>query len=259
MDALEKKEILRKFKIWFKEELIEKHKANTLKLVKLKNFKINHFLLHYLSNFLEGNSDWKSLAKVLIYPRVLGTSITTSFGSLMQSFLTKVLGAYGSTTSGIDIEFTGLDGRIKYCQLKSGPSALNRDDVKTIKEHFKGVRNLARTNKKNIQLNDMVFCLLYGEPYEKNAFIKELETEYSVLIGSEFWEQFTGDKDFYKDLINAVGEIAKDVDMKSLVEDVIDKLAAELQLKLSPSSQTPPLAPSPQTPPRSTRRPPKAT
>ncbi len=40
MNASEKKEILRKFKIWFKEELIEKHKANTLKLVKLKNFKI---------------------------------------------------------------------------------------------------------------------------------------------------------------------------------------------------------------------------
>ena len=97
MKASHKKEILSKFKIWFKDGLIESHKANTLKLTSLDAFNINPFLLYYLSNFLEGNSDPKSLAKVLIYPRVLGTSVTTSFGTQMQTFLTTVLDAYGST------------------------------------------------------------------------------------------------------------------------------------------------------------------
>ena len=75
----------------------------------------------------------------------------------MQTFLTKVLDAYGSTTQGIDIEFISTDGKRKYCQLKSGPNALNRDDVKTIKGHFDGVRRLARTNNKDVGINDMVF------------------------------------------------------------------------------------------------------
>ena len=230
MNASEKQDILSKFKIWFKEGLIKSHKANTLKLTKLEKFNINPFLLHYLSNFLEGNSDPKSLAKVLIYPRVLGTSVTTSFGTQMQTFLTKVLDAYGSTTQGIDIEFISTDGKRKYCQLKSGPNALNRDDVKTIKGHFDGVRRLARTNNKDVGINDMVFCILYGEPHEKNAFVKELEKDYPVLIGKEFWQTFTGDEGFYQDLIEAVAEIAKEVDMKSLVDGVIEKLANQIEV-----------------------------
>lgn len=233
MEASQKKDILSKFKIWFKDGLIESHKANTLKLTSLDAFNINPFLLYYLSNFLEGNSDPKSLAKVLIYPRVLGTSVTTSFGTQMQTFLTTVLDAYGSTTKGIDIEFVDANGNRKYCQLKSGPNALNRDDVATIKGHFDGVRHLARTNNMNVGINDMVFCLLYGEPHEKNSFVKELERDYPVLIGKEFWHTFTGDEGFYQDLIDAVAEIAKEVDMKSLVEDVVDKLSKEIKAKFS--------------------------
>ena len=238
MNPLEKQEILRKFKVWFKDGLIKSHKANTLKLTSLDEFNINPFLLHYLSNFLEGNSNSKSLAKVLIYPRVLGTSVTTSFGTQMQTFLTKVLDAYGSTTQGIDIEFASVDGSRKYCQLKSGPNALNRADVKTIKGHFDGVRRLARTNNMTVGINDMVLCILYGEPHEKNSFIKELEEEYPVLIGKEFWTAFTGDEGFYQDLIDSVAEIAKEVDMKSLVEEVIDKLADQIESATSLKSKS---------------------
>jgi len=229
LENSEKQNILNKFQLWFKEGLIESHKKNTLKCAKLSTFNINPFTVNYLSNFLEGNSDPRSLAKVLVYPRVLGTSVSTTFGTQMQTFLTKVLDAYGSTTSGIDVEFIGRDGRRKYCQLKSGPDALNRDDVKTIKDHFKGVINLARTNNSMISVNDMLFCVLYGEPDRKNSFMKELEADYPVLVGNEFWTEFTGDEGFYNDLISKVSEVAKEVNMKSVVENVIDDLAQEIK------------------------------
>lgn len=232
MTKKEKEKLLLKFKDWFKDSLIVSHTKNTKKLNKIKNFQINPFLLYYLANYLEGNSNPTSLAKVLIYPRVLGTSITTSFGTHMQSFITKVLGAYGSTTKGIDIEFVDqVDKRKKYCQLKSGPNALNKDDVKTIKDHFQGVKNLARTNNLKIDLNDLIFCLTYGEVNEKNAFIKELEKDYTIYMGEEFWYRFTGDLNFYKDLIHAAGEIAKEVNMKKVVEEVIDELSKEIEDK----------------------------
>ena len=232
MNKKEKEAILTKFKEWFQDSLIESHRKNTEKLKNINEFNINPFLLYYLANYLEGNSNPKSLAKALVYPRALGTSITTSFGTQMQTFITIVLGAYGSTTKGIDIEFVDqIDKRKKYCQLKSGPNAINKDDIKTIQDHFLGVKNLARTNNLKINLNDLVFCLTYGESTEKNSFIKELEKEYTVYMGKEFWHRFTGDKNFYKSLIEISGKVANEIDMKEVVEDVIETLSHQIKDK----------------------------
>jgi len=230
MKEKDKKEIMIRFSKWFKDSLINSHLKNTKKLSDIKEFNINPFLLHYLANYLEGNSEPTSLAKVLLYPRILGTSITTSFGTHMQTFITKVLGVYGSAVPGIDIEFIDhVDNRKKYCQLKSGPNAINYDDVVTIKNHFSSIRNLARQNKLKLEVNDLVFCLIYGEPQEKNSFIRKLEMEYIVYIGQEFWHRFTGDDQFYKGLILTAGKIAKDINMKNIVEDVILQLSLQVK------------------------------
>ena len=143
----EKEIILEKAKIWFRESVAANHMKKTEELYKIDKFKVHPFLLTYLSNFLEGNSNPKSLAKALVYPRVLATSINTIFGNQIQKFTSNVLSSYSSTTNGIDIEFTDkIDGEKKYCQLKSGPSTINKDDVETIANHFKSVISLARTN-----------------------------------------------------------------------------------------------------------------
>lgn len=232
MNQKEKDKILKSFKEWFKDSLIESHRKNTEKLKDINEFNINPFLLYYLANYLEGNSNPKSLAKALVYPRALGTSITTSFGTQMQTFITKVLGAYGSTTTGIDIEFVDqIDKRKKYCQLKSGPNAINKDDIKTIKDHFQAVKNLARTNNLKIDLSDLVFCLTYGEDSEKNSFVKVLEKEYTVYMGKDFWHRFTGDQHFYRDLIHSAGEIAKEVNMKDMVDVVIKDLSMDIEAR----------------------------
>lgn len=230
MDKVEKIEILSKFKKWFKDSLIESHVRNTKKLSDINEFNINPFLLYYLANFLEGNSNPDSLAKALLYPRALGTSITTSFGTQMQSFITNVLGAYGSTTQGIDIEFIDqIDNRKKYCQLKSGPNAINKDDVKTIKDHFQAVKNLARTNNLQINIDDLIFCLTYGDVSEKNSFIRALEKDYVVIMGKDFWHHFTGDEMFYSDLIKSAAEIANEVDSKDIIEGVISDLSSKIE------------------------------
>ncbi len=231
MTTKERIEILNKYKVWFRESLVKSHKKNTEKLKNINEFNINPLLLYYLANFLEGNADSKSLAKALIYPRILGTSITTSFGTLMQGqFITKVLGAYGSPIPGIDIQFIDqIDKRQKYCQLKSGPNALNRDDVTTIKNHFKEMQNRARLNKGDIRIGDLAFCLIYGEPDEKNSFVLELESHYNIFIGKEFWHRFTGDEGFYKSLIEVSGEVANEIDMKEVVEDVVEVLSHQIE------------------------------
>ena len=109
MDAAEKRLVLEKTRIWFKETISVNHIVNARKLERASTFNINSFLSVYLANFLCGDSSPASIAKALIYPRALGTSITTSFGQNMQSFTNNVLSSFGSTTSGIDIEPSAKD------------------------------------------------------------------------------------------------------------------------------------------------------
>ena len=225
----EKNEIIRKFKDWFREDVISNHEKNTLKLVNIEEFNINPILIKYLANYLEGDSSPRSLAKTLVYPRVLGTSITTTFGTAMQKFITTVLEAYGSLIEGIDIEFEDqIDHEKKYCQLKSGPNALNKDDIKTVKDHFITARRTATRNNLKLTNSSFVFCMIYGEPGEMNSFIAKVASDYPVYIGREFWHRFTGDETFYKDLIIAIEEVAKEVNMKDLVDEIIDKVAAQI-------------------------------
>lgn len=223
----QKEELLEKAKQWFR-VIGDNHIKNTQKLIKASEFKINPFTVQYLANFLTGNSDPKSIAKALIYPRVLGTSLTTIFGNQIQFFTAEVLDSFGSTTSGIDIEFTDkVDGLKKYCQLKSGPNTINKDDVESIAGHFTGVINLAKTNNTQLGFNNLVVGIFYGEKSELSGHYKRITNQYHypVYIGQEFWHRLTGDENFYDDLIESLGEVAIEANYKEELEEVINKLA----------------------------------
>lgn len=226
----QKAEIIQKWKTFFRDEIIENHKKNTLKMQYLKTFTLNPFLDAYKANFLCGDSSARSKATALVYARALGTSINTSFGTNLQKFCSDILSGYASTTSGIDIEFIDfLDGRRKYCQIKAGPNTINKDDVKTITDHFAGVKNLARTNHLNIGLNDLVVGVFYGNPYELSSHYKKIEQDYPIYIGQDFWYRLTGDANFYSELTAAVDEVAAEYDGRELLEEVIDKLTIEIE------------------------------
>lgn len=222
--------IISNFKEFFRNEIATNHVKNTAKLVKLKEFNLNPFLDIYKARFLSGQDDAKSIARALVYPRVLGTSINTSFGTQLQKYCSQILEGFASTTSGIDIEFIDkLDGRRKYCQVKAGPNTINKDDVPTIKGHFDGVRNLARTNNLTIGLNDLIVGVFYGTPKQLSGHYKTLNKDYPVIVGQEFWHRLTGHKNFYQILSEAMGEIALEYDSSDLVEEVIVALAKEVE------------------------------
>jgi len=225
---LDKQDILERAKAWFRDTVAQNHIANTEKLVDAKEFHINPFTAVYLANFLTGNSSPESIAKALLFPRVLGTSISTTFGNGIQQFTNDVLGAFGSTTNGIDIEFTDqLDGYKKYCQLKSGPNTINKDDVETIAGHFNGVINLARTNHLRVTHNDMIVGVIYGEQEQLSGHYKRITSQYHfpVFTGQTFWHRLTGDEHFYKDLIAAVGSVAIEADYSNEFQSIVDQLA----------------------------------
>jgi len=228
IDNKNKTQILEKAKQWFRETVASNHIKNTAKLVNPEKFIINPFLTVYLSNFFSGNSSPENIAKVLLLPRVLGTSITTSFGQNVQSFTSKVLEAYGSTTSGIDIEFIDrTDNEKKYCQLKAGPNTINKDDVETIAGHFKGIRNLSRTNNLKISPSQMIVGVIYGKFSDLSDHYLRISRQYDypVYVGHDFWFRLTGDENFYKDLIKAIGTVAVEADYSTEFKKIIKKLS----------------------------------
>lgn len=234
MDKNQKIDLLLKTKTWFREVIALNHIENTKKLANINEFNVNPFLAIYLANFLTGNSDPISIAKALVYPRVLGTSITTSFGTNIQKFTSDVLSAFKSTTSGIDIEFEDcIDGTKRYCQLKAGPNTINKDDVETIAGHFKSIIQLARTNGMKLSFENFTVCIIYGDQKEVNGHYKRIAEQYfyPVIIGKNFWHRLTGDEEFYFDLIKTFAEVAAEADFRKDLESVILDLSKTIEIQ----------------------------
>lgn len=234
MNAQEKDTILKHAQDWFVATISDNHIINAHKLVDPSAFNINPFLTTYLANFLTGKSDAIGIAKALIYPRVMGTSITTSFGTGIQKFTNDVLSSFGSVAPGIDIEFyDALDDRKKYCQLKAGPNTINKDDVETIASHFSATQRLASTNNLGITNNDLIVGVIYGEPINLSSHYKRITRQYyyPVIVGSDFWHRLTGDPTFYDDLVKSIGEVALQADFAVELEGIIEELSTKPEIK----------------------------
>lgn len=235
MTEEQKAAIIESGKNYFRTIIIPNH-LKQLSRLRLKDFNINPFLIHYLAAFLCGDTTPTSLAKALIYPRTLGTSINTSFGQNIQTFISSLEEVTGcaSGIEGIDIEFIDcIDGRKKYCQLKAGPQTINKDDVATILGHFKYLLNKARLDKLRLQIDDLIVGILYGDKQSISANYKMIDAHYPVICGMEFWEHLTGDTNFYYRLSKAFGDVVEeeDIDGSSLILEKVQEIAAEITLK----------------------------
>lgn len=233
MTENQKQAIINSGKEYFRSTIIPNHLRNLDKL-QLGSFNINPFLINYLAAFLCGNTEPISLAKALVYPRILGTSLNTSFGQNIQVFISQLQEVVGvaSGIDGIDIEFIdAIDGRKKYCQCKAGPETINKDDVATILGHFKKLVGKARLDRIPLQTDDMIVGILYGEKMSANY--KTINAAYPVYIGAEFWERLTGDKDFYNRLAKAFGEVVEEdgIDGSALILKKVNEIAEEIKRK----------------------------
>lgn len=232
MTSQQKQAIINSGKKYFRTTIIPNHLKNLQKL-SLSSFNINPFLINYLAAFLCGNTEPRSLAKALIYPRILGTSLNTSFGQNIQVFISSLEEITGGASGieGIDIEFVdAIDGRRKYCQCKAGPQTINKEDIATILGHFKYLMNKSRLDKMGLQFDDLIVGVLYGERDNLSANYKAIDAHYPVLCGADFWERLTGDNEFYNRLAKAFGEVVEEdgIDGSALILQKVDKLAQEI-------------------------------
>lgn len=232
MTESQKQAIIESSKQYFRETIIPNH-VNKLESLKLKDFNINPFLINYLAAFLRGNNEPQSLAKALVYPLVLDTSINTNFGQNIQIFISQMSEITGGASGidGIDIEFVdAIDGRRKYCQCKAGPQTINKEDIATILGHFKYLMNKSRLDRMGLQFDDLIVGVLYGERDNLSAFYKAIDAHYPVLCGADFWERLTGDRYFYNRLAKAFGEVVEEdqIDGSGLILRKVEEIAQEI-------------------------------
>lgn len=226
-------ELTKKIVDFFEKNILEKHVIACLRThSKLKSYKINPIVVRYLSKVLDGKYSAEGVAKALYYPRVLGTSINTSFGTQIQKMFVNLEIADGSLIKGIDIEFIDkTDARKKWCQLKSGPNTINSEDVSPLIKKFTKTINLAKTNSafSGINNTDFVVGVLYGEPSELSMHYKAIDEIHPVFIGTEFWHRVTGFPNLYGQIVPPLIEIIANLDTKDLFKKGCDSLADEIR------------------------------
>ncbi len=218
---------------YFEKNIFENHINASLKRhSKLKSYNINPIVVKYLSKLLEGNYTAEGVAKALFYPRVLGTSINTTFGTRIQNMFVELGMAEGSIIKGMDIEFFDkVDKRKKWCQLKSGPNTINSEDVQPLIKKFTSTIQLARTNKalKGINNSDFIVGVLYGESAELSMHYKEIDKIHPVIIGKDFWHRITGYPKFYKGLVAALQTCINNLDTKEMITKGCEELTKEIK------------------------------
>ena len=226
-------ELLEEIVKYFEIYIFENHINASLKIhSKLKSYNINPIVVKYLSKILEGNYSPEGVAKALFYPRVLGTSINTSFGTRIQNMFVELQIADGSLIPGMDIEFFDqIENRKKWCQLKSGPNTINSEDVKPLMRKFTNTIQLARTNKalKNVNNTDFIVGVLYGDSSELSMHYKEIDKFHPVVVGRDFWHRVTGFPNFYDGLVSALHETINNLETKELITKGCDALTEEIR------------------------------
>lgn len=227
------KELLKEIVEYFETYIFENHINASLKThSRLKSYKLNPIVVKYLSKVLEGNYSPEGVAKALFYPRVLGTSINTIFGTNVQKMFVILGLAEGSRIKGIDIEFIDqIDNKRKWCQLKSGPNTINSEDVNPLLKKFTDNIKLARTNfaLNGTSNNDFIVGVLYGEQSELSMHYKIIDAIHPVIIGRDFWHRITGFSNFYDELVTPLHETINNLDTKELITKGCNELAEEIR------------------------------
>ncbi|MCW0154553.1 PmeII family type II restriction endonuclease [Lactiplantibacillus plantarum] len=195
---------------------------------KYKSFKVNPFTIQATANAFGSPITVQNLAKAVVYPFALGTSIATSFGTNFQAFMVSTTGgvARASVVKGMDIEYDdALDNRHKYCQIKAGPTTINKDDIKTIEDHFKGLTNLARTNHLPLDASDKVVGVLYGTHNDLSTMYRTIEHDgINVFAGEELFYHITGIHGLYQGLIESARRAAENSEMQESIQKLIKEV-----------------------------------
>lgn len=132
----------------------------------------------------------------------ISSSEETIFGNcFFEPVAIAASGGSKSLAEGVDILIDDKAGNTLYAiAVKSGPSVFNADSKKRQAENFNAAGKKAQQAKSRY-VPIIGYC--YGR---KRASGNGRPSIYQELAGQEFWQELTGDKDFYLKIIRYMGK-----------------------------------------------------
>lgn len=131
----------------------------------------------------------------------MSSSDETIFGDAFFEQVAKAAsGGVVSPGEGVDIAIE-TDAVYKAIAVKSGPNIFNSSQAKRQDQEFKSLRSrLLKLHKE--------FDPLLGHGYGRKSADPTKDRTYRIRSGQAFWEELTGDSDFYIKLISLIGSYA---------------------------------------------------
>ncbi|MDR1021154.1 MAG: hypothetical protein LBL73_10385 [Synergistaceae bacterium] len=131
----------------------------------------------------------------------VSSSEETIFGNVFFEPIARAASkGYKALAEGVDI-MVERDDTIYAIAVKSGTSVFNADSRKKQEQNFMAAQKLAQQAKKR-------FVPIVGYGYgKKRQSDRGRPKFYTELAGQDFWEEITGDNDFYIELIRIMDKL----------------------------------------------------
>ena len=133
----------------------------------------------------------------------VSSSEETIFGNcFFEPIAIAVSGGNKALAEGVDLMIEDKEANTIYAiAVKSGTSVFNADSKKRQEQNFMAASKLAQQAKARYEAY-IGYC--YGKKKESGRGKPKM---YRELAGKEFWEELTGDPDFYKKIITFMGTL----------------------------------------------------
>jgi len=146
----------------------------------------------------------EALVRVLLDAH-LSSQEETLFGDFLEGLAIyingKTFGGKKSNAEGIDLEFDRDDIRW-LVSIKSGPNWGNSSQIKKMRDCFNRAARIARTGKSKLDVRAVNGCC-YGRDNKPD------KGDFQKFCGQRFWEFISGSANFYVDIIEPLGHLAK--------------------------------------------------
>jgi len=121
----------------------------------------------------------------------------TIFGdAFVEPIVLAVSGGKKSSAKGVDIEIEAET--YKAVAVKSGPNIFNASQTARMNDEFQELQNRLR---QHLQKLGKSFDPILGCSYGKRVSNPTTKRRYRIVSGQAFWQEITGDPDFYLKLI----------------------------------------------------------
>ncbi|MDR0265066.1 MAG: hypothetical protein LBJ04_17745 [Sphingobacterium sp.] len=205
---------------YFQQEIFEPHLRNLQNdYANFDSYSANPFLLPYLSKIIEGEYSERGIAKALYLPRVLSSSITTAFGTHIKKILINNNLAESRSTNSNIISFTDhISGLYTACILKAGPNTINSGDKSPIRSSLRSIENV----------ENKAIGIIYGAENELNGSYVNLQEEFDIFVGRQFWQRITGYENFYINLSERLRVLSENLDTNGRFDGGLNRLIRDI-------------------------------